>query len=140
MSSELHQPPAASRPLPRLVGLTADFYGFLAQHELRFQRCLNCGKWRHLPRELCPSCWSDRYEWALSSRRGTVFTWTTTERALHPAFTDTPFAQVIVELEEGPRVMTQVKFPVGKLEHGLPVVMEFEEIAPGLVGAVARKA
>ena len=30
-----------------------EFYRFCKDHELRFQRCQDCGAWRHMPRESC---------------------------------------------------------------------------------------
>ena len=56
-----------ARPLPKLTGLTAEFYAFTKQHELRFQRCTGCGRWRHVPRLLCPGCGGAAWEWAPSS-------------------------------------------------------------------------
>jgi hypothetical protein len=118
-----------SVPRPRLSGLTGEFYGWLRRHELRFQRCTACGRYRHVPSELCPQCASDAWEWAPSSGRGTIFTWSTTYRALHPAFVDTPFTQAVVELEEGPRVISSVE-GVGEddLKIGMAVEVVFDDV------------
>lgn len=131
----------AGIPRPRLTGLTGEFYGWLRRHELRFQRCSGCGRFRHVPRELCPECGSDGWEWAPSNGRGTVFTWTTTYRALHPAFTDVPFTQVVVELEEGPRMITSVE-GVGEdeLRIGMPVEVTFDDVDDELTFARFRPA
>ena len=80
-----------AKPLPVLEGLSGEFYAWCRQGELRFQRCTDCGTFRHVPRELCAQCNSFAWEWARSSGRGTVYTWTVVQRALHPAFAnDTP--------------------------------------------------
>jgi uncharacterized OB-fold protein len=122
-------PQTLARPLPRVVGLTGEWYGWLKQHELRFQRCTGCARWRHLPRELCPGCSSRGWRWERSSGQGTVYTWSTTNRMLHPAFPDTPFAQVVVELEEGPRVISWVLgVSPSELVIGMPVQAEFDEV------------
>lgn len=122
---QAQQPP----PLPRLRGLTGEWYGWLGQGELRFQRCA-CTRWRHPPRELCPVCGSSEWSWEPSTGRGVVYTWTTTHRPMHPAFVETPFAQVVVELEEGPRVVTSVVgLPVSDLRVGLAVEVVFDEVA-----------
>jgi uncharacterized protein len=130
-----------SVPRPRLTGLTGEFYGWLRRHELRFQRCAGCGRYRHVPRELCAACGSDGWEWAPSTGRGTVFTWATTYRALHPAFTDVPFTQVVVELEEGPRMVTSVE-GVGEddLAIGMPVEVVFDDVDDELTLARFRPA
>ena len=120
------------KPLPVLEGLTGEFYAWCRQGELRFQRCTDCGSFRHVPRELCAQCNSFAWEWARSSGRGTVYTWTVVQRALHPAFVnDTPLAPVVVEMEEGVRLLgNMVDCAPRELVIGLPVVVEFEAVTP----------
>jgi uncharacterized protein len=36
----------------------AAFYRGWLEHELRLNRCDDCGRWQHPPRPLCPACWS----------------------------------------------------------------------------------
>ncbi len=122
----------AAKPLPQLTGLSKDFYGFCKQRELKFQRCKTCGTWRHVPREMCPSCGSFEWEWATSSGRGTVFTWCVVERALHPGWVAAqPYAVVVVEMEEGVRIVTQVvDCPPAELAFDLPVEVAFDDATP----------
>ena len=128
MTSSTPTPP---RPLPRLTGLTGEWYGWLTRHELRFQRCTSCGRWRHVPRELCPECHDAGWSWQPCSGRGRVYSWTTTHRPLHPAFTDTPFAQVVVELDEGPRVLSSVvDVAPADLEVGMALTVCFDDVTP----------
>jgi uncharacterized OB-fold protein len=119
-----------TKPLPALDGLHGEFYGFCKQHQLRFQRCKGCGTWRHVPREICAECSSWDWEWSESSGRGRVFTWTTVTRALHPAFRDDcPMAPVVVELEEGVRLLSQiVDCPPEELTIDMPVQVVFEDV------------
>jgi uncharacterized OB-fold protein len=128
---------AVPRPLPSPVGLAAEWYAHLARGELRFQRCTGCGRWRHPPRHLCADCGADAWEWAGASGRGTLFSWTVTHQAMHPAFADAlPYAIIVVELEEGVRVVSGVRglAPSG-LRLGLPLRAEIDQIddAIGLV-------
>lgn len=116
-------------PLPRLRGLTADWYGWLKRHELRFQRCGGCERWRHVPREVCPGCGSTEWSWQRSDGRGRVYSWTTIYRSLHPDFLDTPYAAVVVEMAEGPRVMTGiVDRDHDELEIDMPVEVVFDDV------------
>lgn len=119
-----------NKPLPLMEGLTKAFYDFCAQGELRFQRCSDCGSWRHVPREVCAECSSFNWEWAKSSGQGTVYTWTVVERALHPAFgQSTPYAPVVVELEGGVRLLTQLTDVAPKdLQIGMPVAVDFTKV------------
>ncbi len=116
------------RLLPTPVGLNADFYAFLARGELRLQRCDACGAWRHPPRHRCAACGSAAAHWDTPSGRGRVFTWTVTHRAVDPAFTP-PYAIVVVELEEGPRLVGNLRgLEPSELALDLPVVIEIEAI------------
>jgi len=116
-------------PLPELEGLTGAFYGFCKDGELRFQRCSDCGSWRHVPREMCADCGSWSWEWERSSGRGTIFTWTVVVRALHPAFQDAcPYAPVVIEMEEGVRILSEfTDCPPDELEIDQPVEVVFED-------------
>lgn len=103
---------------PSPEGLNAEFYRHCARGELRFQRCSECGTWRHLPRFMCAQCGSERWSWELSSGRGRVYSWTVTHQAMHPAFAaEVPYAVLVVELDEGVRM-------VGRLRDLLPADLE----------------
>ena len=116
------------KPLPNTDGLGGEFYAFCARGELRFQRCAGCGAWRHPPRVLCAACRSNQWSWELSSGRGEVFTWTVVHQPLHPAFVDdVPYAVVVAELEEGPRLVAGLReLAPSELALGLPVEVVFE--------------
>jgi uncharacterized protein len=103
--------------------LAAEFYAHLAKGELRLQRCDACATWRHPPRILCGRCGADGWHWASASGRGAVYTWTVTHQPLVPPFAgDVPYAVVVVELEEGPRLVTAVRgIEPRALTLGLPV-------------------
>ena len=121
-----------AKPLPRGDGLNGEFYEYCRRHELRFQRCSKCGRWRHMPRETCPDCGSREFDWARSSGRGEVYTWTVVYRASHPGFEpEVPFAAVVVEMEEGPRVVSHlVDVPIESLAIGMPVEVVFDDVTP----------
>jgi len=127
----------APRAVPSPVGLAAEWYAHLARGELRFQRCAGCDRWRHPPRHLCAKCGSDAWEWAAASGRGILFSWTVTHQAMHPAFTGAlPYAIVVVELDEGVRVVSGVRgIEPADLRLELPLQAEVEPVddAIGLV-------
>ena len=118
------------KPLPALEGLAGEFYQWCKQNELRFQRCVACNAWRHVPREICAECGSWDWEWTRSSGRGSVFTWTVVARALHPAFRDdVPLAPTVIELEEGVRLLSHVvDCPPEELEIGMRVEVVFDSV------------
>jgi len=123
-----------ARPLPAMQGLAHEFYEWCAKAELRFQRCATCQTWRHVPREMCARCGSFEWSWARSTGRGRVFTWTVVERPMHPAFQpDVPYAVVVVEMDEGVRVASNVvDCAPEQLQIDMPVEVVFDTVAPGV--------
>jgi uncharacterized OB-fold protein len=118
------------KPLPALEGLAGEFYGFCKRGELRFQRCGGCDAWRHVPREMCAQCGSFDWSWERASGKGTVFTWTTAARPLHPGFKDAaPYAPVVVEMEEGVRLLSELTDCTPEdLEIGMAVEVVFDAV------------
>ncbi len=130
------------RPLPRRRGYAADFYGYCQKHELRFQRCTGCGTWRHIPRDMCAKCGSFDFEWAKSSGRGKVFSWTTVIQPMLPPFADiVPYSPVIVELEEGVRMVSWlVDVKPEELALEMPVEVIFDDVTAEATLPKFRKA
>jgi len=77
---------------------------------------------------ICHECASDDLEWTGVSGRGTVYTWTVFHRAYHPAFVaEVPYAVVAVELEEGPKMLTNlINCPLSDIKIGMLVEVVFE--------------
>lgn len=114
-------------PLPTVTPLTAPYWEGLEAGELRFQRCGDCGNAWLPAREECPKCLSDSVVWEASSGRGRVISWVVYHSAVHPAFADRiPYNVAIVELDEGPRLITNVNAPEEALAIELPVVVSIE--------------
>jgi len=119
-----------NKPIPRRDDLNGEFWAYCKQHELRFQRCSDCGTWRHMPREGCRECGSFDWTWEASSGKGEVFSWTVIHRALHPGFNEElPYAAVIIELDEGVRMVSHVvDIPTESLAVGQRVEVFFEDV------------
>ena len=119
------------KPLPELQGNSKEFYEWCRRGDLRFQRCSDCQAWRHVPREMCAKCGSDEWKWVKSSGKGTVFTWTIAERAMHPAFVDAvPYAPVIIEMDEGVRLVSElIDCEPADLEVGMRVEVAFAKVS-----------
>ena len=75
---------------PQPTADTQPYWDGLNAHQLRLQRCADCGKVRHYPRPVCDACYSMRAEWIDASGRGRVHSWTTTHHAFHPGFKASP--------------------------------------------------
>jgi uncharacterized OB-fold protein len=97
-----------NRPLPEATPETREFWDGARRHELRIQRCRACGKAYFFPRPFCPHCSSKDVEWITASGRGRLHTYVINHRPA-PGFHDfAPYVIAIVQLDEGPRLMTNI--------------------------------
>jgi hypothetical protein len=128
---------AASRPLPLPDEVTAPFWEGCRRGELRMQRCAACGRFRFLPRPMCPDCRSLDSEWVRMSGAGTLFSFVICHPPVLPAFqAQAPYAVALVELAEDPglRMIGGVlDCPPDRLRIGQKLLVSFEEIEGGFV-------
>lgn len=96
----------ADRPLPKPNPETAHFWDGLREGELRLQRCHTCAHAYFPPRAFCPSCHSRDVDVFAASGRATLHSYVIHHRDV-PGF-DAPYAIAVVELAEGPRIMTNI--------------------------------
>lgn len=100
---------AASRPLPVPDADTAAFWAGLKEGRLLLQHCLECGAVHYYQQGICRGCGSDRLEHRAASGRGRVHSFSVVHRAPGPAFEgETPYAILLVELAEGPRMISRL--------------------------------
>jgi uncharacterized OB-fold protein len=121
---------AIKHPKPGMDHETRAYWEGTRRHELVLQRCLTCGAVQHRPRALCAGCLSDRVQSFVASGRGTVHTYTVTFQNQAPGFREAlPYVLAYVDLEEGPRLLTNV---VGcepaSVRIGMPVAVEFADM------------
>ena len=95
-----------SRPIPVPTPETAHFWEGTRAGELRLQRCDDCDHVYFPPRPFCPDCSSRAVSVFAASGRGALASYVISERS-HPAF-EGPYAIALVELEEGPRMMSNI--------------------------------
>jgi len=119
-----------SKPLPGVDDVNRPYWEAARRHELVIQKCRRCGHYRYPPGTNCPECLSADPEWVKVSGRGTVFTWTVFHKVYHPAFAgDAPYAVVAVELEEGPRITSNlVDCPLENIRIDMPVEVVFDDV------------
>jgi uncharacterized OB-fold protein len=86
-----------------------EYWSALERGTLRFQRCSACRSAWLPPKPECPNCLGSAWTWETASGRGRVVASTVFHRAYHPAFESAvPYSVSLVELEEGPRLLTNV--------------------------------
>ena len=110
---------------------TQPFWDGLKEGKFLLRHCDTCGKDHYYPRPFCPDCWSDEVSWKEASGRGKIYTYSVVHVNDLPPFNErVPYVAAIVELDEGPRVMTNiVGLPFEDLRADLPVVVEYKAIS-----------
>ena len=98
--------PKAQRPLPQPTPETQHFWEGTRIGELRLQRCSACEHVYFPPRPFCPACSSSDVRIFAASGKATLASYVINQRP-HPAW-DEPYAIAIVELAEGPRMLTNI--------------------------------
>jgi len=121
---------ATEKPLPQVNPDTQPFWDGCKAHELRFQKCMDCGHVRWPPSMICPECHAAQAEWIAAGGKGAVYTYAVYHRAFHPAFKDDlPYVAAVVELEEGPHLLTNI---IGckpeAVRCDMPVVVAWEDV------------
>ena len=116
------------RPKPLPTPETQHFWDGCKAGELRLQRCSACEKSYFPPRPFCPACGSRAVEVYRASGRASLYSYVINHRP-RPDMGKEPHSIAVVELEEGPRMMTNI---VGcpqtpeALVLDMPVVVTFE--------------
>jgi uncharacterized OB-fold protein len=94
-------------PAPDLE--TQPFWDAAKDGTLLVKHCAACDRYHFYPRPFCPHCWSQDVEWVEASGRATLYTWSVVRRNDLPPFPDrVPYVAAVVDLAEGPRMMTNV--------------------------------
>jgi uncharacterized protein len=128
--------------LPTIEPESQPFWDAARERRLLIQRCGVCGTAQHYPRAICATCWSDQVEWEEASGRGTLYTFSTVFlNDLPPFAARVPYVAAAVDLEEGPRLMTNiVGAEPGDLRVGMPVVVDFVALNDEITAPVFRTA
>lgn len=113
-------------PLPEVTPLSEPYWAALGQGHLAFQRC-GCGHAWLPPREECPRCLAADYTWERAGGDGRLLSWVVYRTAYHPAFKDRlPYVVAVVELDEGPRLITNIVPSASALAIDMPVRLAIE--------------
>ncbi len=123
-------------PYPSASAETSGFWEAAADHRLVVQTCDDCGRTRHPPGPVCPSCRSTRAHWAELPGTGSVYTYTVVRQAFIPALSDRiPYIVVAVDLDEanGVRLVSNlVDADHSQVEIGMRVEVAWEDMGPDL--------
>ncbi|WP_200308372.1 Zn-ribbon domain-containing OB-fold protein [Streptomyces adelaidensis] len=117
--------------LPEVDAFTRTYWDAAAEGRLLLRRCgvAACGRAHHYPREFCPYCWSEDVRWEEAAGHATLYTWSVVHRNDLPPFGErTPYVAAVVDLVEGPRMMSEVLgCREGELRVGMGLEVVFRE-------------
>lgn len=100
---------APDPPGPAMSRVSAPFWAATREQRLVLQHCSSCARAVWYPRVRCPHCASDALEWHEATGRGTVYAVSVQYRPGHPRLKErVPYAVVLVDLDEGVRLMSTV--------------------------------
>ena len=86
----------------------APFWDGAAKGRLVLPVCDACGHHIWYPRSWCPVCASESVTWTTLSGQGHVYARTVLHRGMGPWRDAVPFVVAYVELDEGPRILTNI--------------------------------
>lgn len=120
-------------PAPAISPETQEFWAATTEGRLLLRRCDDCATVIWYPRAHCPACGSQDTSWMPASGRGTVYTFTVVHRSAVEGFRDAlPYVVAYIELEEGPRVLTNiVDCDPASVVVGMPVTVVFHDTGAG---------
>lgn len=117
-----------NKPLPPIDAQSRAYWAACNEGQLLVQRCEACSHVQHYHRVLCNHCGYDKLTDVPVCGDGTVRSFTIIRRAVSAAFeADVPYVVALIELQEGPTVMSNViNTPLELIAIGKPVQLTFE--------------
>ena len=106
------------------------------------RHCTACDEFHYYPRPFCPKCWSGDVEWVEASGRARIYTYSVVHANDLPPWPErVPYVAAVVDLAEGPRVMTNVEgCEFDDLAIGMPLVVDFKAVTDDVTIPVFRPA
>ena len=129
---------APARPKPPVNPDNQFFWDGVEAGELLIQRCAQCGQLRHPPRPMCGACQSTESDTVRSTGRGRIYSYAVHHHPPLPGI-DLPLVVVLVELEEGTRIVSSlVDAGPDAVAVGQAVELTFREVGDELTLPVFR--
>ncbi|MGE3910189.1 MAG: Zn-ribbon domain-containing OB-fold protein [Chloroflexota bacterium] len=133
--AEVVSPNGHPTPIPVVQPEVKVFWDATAEGKLLLPKCTECQTLIWFPRPFCPSCGSLSVEWIEASGKGTIYTYTVNRRGAGDLIEyrePVPYVLAYVELEEGPRIMTNiVDCDVDSVKIGQAVEAVFHDTGEG---------
>ena len=117
------------RVIPTPTPETKHYWDGAKDEKLILQKCNDCSDIYFPPRPFCPKCGSRSVQEFQASGKGSLYSYVINHLP-SPGFTP-PFAIAVVELEEGPRLMSNIvecEQTPEALELDMPLEVTFEKL------------
>ncbi len=122
------------KPLPRPAPESRAFWEGTKAKKLMLPRCDACGQFWFPPSERCPHCLSLNFGWHETKGEGRIYSFVVYHRVYHPGFEgEVPYVVAIVELDEGPRLITNIVDAPEKVRCDARVRVHFVDAGPDVV-------
>lgn len=109
-------------------GVAGAYWAALDARRLTFQRCRACGAAQLPPREECTTCLSPDLTWEEASGAARLISWVVYHRTYHTDFAEeVPYVVAVVELAEGPRLISNIPGDGAGLEIDMPLRLVWSE-------------
>ena len=99
-------PPGPILPAPPINVESQPFWDAANDDRLTLGYCRGCARWHYYPRSICPLCHSAGAVLRGSAGRGRIYSCSATLRGAAE-----PFVIAYVELDEGPRILSNIVGP-----------------------------
>ena len=131
----------AARRGPGITERTQPVWTAAKARRMEIQRCDDCGEYRFPPEYGCAACSSTAYAWTALSGRAELYTWTAVHPPLLPYFAErAPWPLAVVQLEEGPRLTTNLSgIDLDRYEIGMALQADFEDLTDEITLVVFRR-
>lgn len=117
-------------PAPQPGEAAAPYWEALEEGRLVFQRCTSCGHAWLPGRRECPRCLAADPEWTPASGKAKLVSWVVIHHGYHPYYaTRLPYNVAVVELEEGPRLVSNIVDAGGPLKIDMPLELVIQREA-----------
>lgn len=121
---------ARKKPAPSPDADSAALWRGLRHGVLLLQHCGDCRHVQYYQQGMCRQCGSENLSHRAASGRGKVHSFSVVHRAPGPAFKeDVPYAVLLVDLEEGPRMIsTYIGGPPQDVSFDMDVLLVCEPV------------
>ncbi|OBK27934.1 DNA-binding protein [Mycobacterium asiaticum] len=117
------------------------WWSAVQDRRLMVNACRFCLQKSLYARPFCPHCWGEDVDLVPATGRARLYTWTVVHQNATPFDARTPYVLAMVDLEEGPRLMTVVAdCRAEDLRADMQLVIAFRDDEDGFVVPVFRPA